>query len=131
MDEYLNRILNSDDNDTDENKINKVNALIFAYGLIVKNSENNDVRDLADKRLANIEKHYHHRDINNYDALNSTDNGLSVHYNNAVNILSRRIDEFSCSKASEELVMAVQEEPHNIIYQTIVQLVLEAERVTR
>lgn len=130
MDAYINNVLNASGNETGEELIEKLNSLIYVYELIVNNSNNMDVVGIAQKRKANIEAHYKYIDVNNYNAIGNSDNGLDKHYNNAISILSRGLNEFNCSNAMRELIESIKEDPHNILYQTIIQVISDAERST-
>lgn len=131
MDIYIKNVLNANDCETDDALIKKVNSLIYVYSLIKNNSSNQEVINIAKRRVENIKAHYRYVDINNYNALNNESNGLSYKYNNAINILCRGLNEFNCSNALRELLGPIKEEPYNILYQTIIQIISDAERSTR
>lgn len=95
------------------------------------NSLNQEVESIAKKRKENIESHYSYIDINNYNALNNESNGLNDKYNNAISILCRGLNEFNCGNALRELLVSIKEDPYNILYRTIMQIISDAERSTR
>lgn len=131
MDTYIKNVLNANDYETDDILIKKVNSLIYVYSLIENYSSNQEAINIAKRRIDNIKEHYRYIDINNYNAINNESNGLSDKYNSAINILCRGLNEFNCSNALRDLLDSIKEEPYNVLYQTIIQIISDAERSAR
>ena len=129
MDEFLINILNCSKDISSEQASMKTESLLYAYRTLGEYSDNLYVKEISQKRLNSIEAHYMHRDYQPFfNSSRASDNGLGEHYNNAINMLNRGLNEFNCGNALRELLQAIKDEPQNILFQTLIQLISEAER---
>lgn len=132
MDDYIMTILNCSKNTPEEVVAKKVDLLLSAYNIMELYSDNKQIKEIAQKRYKNVYSHYVPNVPKEYlNSSLSSKNGLGDSFNNAIASLNNGLNEFNCSNAMNKLLDSIKADPHNIIFQTLIYIISEAERSNR